>query len=595
LCQFEADLTRTFYRDGEYSDLQDNASMDSEDVTYSDVNKPRPAKSASSNPNNLKLVLKIGQVKNEAGLDHPMDPNIMNPPTYPATEPPGAKMTENPLKIKIRLSGGGRDAMTGAPLLPTHTGTPSKGKRTRPGEHMESDDMALEEEHVTPTQPRGRGRPSSRQKRKREEGIGTPQSPASSYQTGVEEDEDSDSDFENRSQSSSHLLDQSGLVGVEGMDTFNMPHGRGRGKKNDKKAGAVGTPATPQGAGPTGNAQSTKKKQQPKTRSSMRKKQKKKQPSSPTSGGQETYGSYESDPENLDAPHPYYCTPPNFWKNLEPYFQDLTQADIDALMPKNDGIDPDDVYFHLPALGTHYKDVWQEEDEKGIDSSYGRQSSRLTTSRGQFGDMTHDEGLDGFGDNNMLAQSKDHFAEEEPVRCENFTSRILSAMLEEHLTLPGSYGQSPLNKKAMDGRQGNPFNKSGTMPLNRSVSGYGADPFGGEFENGGYGAPNYPNNPLGLAIPLGIAPVEGYSYQSQLLLNEKIKQELMNLGLDLSEPEVSTVAIAGGQIDVACITADDTPPSTVFSPLPALTTATAPTLECASRVRTAHRYPRGDR
>ncbi|KNC50422.1 uncharacterized protein AMSG_06915 [Thecamonas trahens ATCC 50062] len=71
-----------------------------------------------------------------------------------------------------------------------------------------------------------------------------------------------------------------------------------------------------------------------------------------------------------------------FWHSVEPYFRDVTDADIELLAEH--GIHPNDSAFIVPRLGRFYRDVWYEQDieeHEGVSKSKRSRTSRSNTNR----------------------------------------------------------------------------------------------------------------------------------------------------------------------------------------------------------------------
>ncbi|KAL6042360.1 transcriptional adaptor 3 [Balamuthia mandrillaris] len=99
---------------------------------------------------------------------------------------------------------------------------------------------------------------------------------------------------------------------------------------------------------------------------------------------QEDGGSSEDD-DPLKPTKPIH----EFWQSMAPYFAQITENDLNRLLPNVDA--PDDPVWQIPPLGKHYLQRWEEEDSvyQGLDISPrggragDRSSPKPSTSRGR--------------------------------------------------------------------------------------------------------------------------------------------------------------------------------------------------------------------
>lgn len=67
-----------------------------------------------------------------------------------------------------------------------------------------------------------------------------------------------------------------------------------------------------------------------------------------------------NDDEDSDQGHFTYT---GFWKNMADYAAPLTKADVDFFNVDKSGLPSDSPFLQIPPLGTHYKEIWQQEDQ----------------------------------------------------------------------------------------------------------------------------------------------------------------------------------------------------------------------------------------
>jgi transcriptional adapter 3 len=286
----------------------------------------------------------------------------------------------------------------------------------------------------------------------------------------------------------------------------------------------------------------------------------------------------------------HYGTPPTFWRNIEPFFELFTQADLDFVNPVLRE-QQDRHLFTIPPLGTHYTQLWaQGQDAELVIKHHAplKNELRTTSANGNTFDSNNSE-------QNPTASEQ---TPEEPIRCESLTSRILAALVEENI-LKQSGGSSnntsggPINptltptptptptpitsssstaptqkKSSLDGRQtSSPFEKLNllhtslhlnihstlhpnnqqsqkpTMTLTSSSEGVvpmevaSSPPPPEATTDPTTSTATVPivSNPLNLAVPPHIPPVNNYSHQMMLQIEERLKLELRALGL-LDDP-----------------------------------------------------------
>eukprot|EP01113_Clastostelium_recurvatum_P036546 TRINITY_DN5225_c0_g1_i3.p1 TRINITY_DN5225_c0_g1~~TRINITY_DN5225_c0_g1_i3.p1 ORF type:complete len:728 (-),score=252.91 TRINITY_DN5225_c0_g1_i3:211-2394(-) len=179
-----------------------------------------------------------------------------------------------------------------------------------------------------------------------------------------------------------------------------------------------------------------------------------------------------------------------FWQAMEQYFRHITDADLDFIAPTS--LRDDDPALNIPALGTHYAQVWASED--GDDRRHGRMSGR----KGAMDDVHRFEGDDGTD-------------REDQVIVGDLTQRVLQALFEENLVIP--HPSSPSDDK-----------------------------------------PNNPVDDLITSEGL-LPPVNNYNKTSMYTLEERLRLELRDLGLLEGDDEPTTTAVAGAdrEDDEICI------------------------------------------
>ncbi len=63
----------------------------------------------------------------------------------------------------------------------------------------------------------------------------------------------------------------------------------------------------------------------------------------------------------IEQGHFSYVGP--FWRNISDYVGPLTKADLEFFAVDKQGLPSDSIYLQIPPLGTHYKEVWFQEDQ----------------------------------------------------------------------------------------------------------------------------------------------------------------------------------------------------------------------------------------
>merc|ERR1711988_1890374 len=95
--------------------------------------------------------------------------------------------------------------------------------------------------------------------------------------------------------------------------------------------------------------------------------------------------------------------PTDFWKEMQPYFAEITEENLKDLFPEK--LQPDDPIFDIPKLGENYRDKWAAEDGTGKGSRKSKSSKHPAKASG----TKHDD-------------KKNLF-------CKDMTSRLVSALV----------------------------------------------------------------------------------------------------------------------------------------------------------------------
>ncbi|EGG14959.1 hypothetical protein DFA_10833 [Cavenderia fasciculata] len=82
--------------------------------------------------------------------------------------------------------------------------------------------------------------------------------------------------------------------------------------------------------------------------------------------------------ENEQQPKVHYVGPNVFWAAMDSYFRNITDADLELITPK--GEENYTTYLLTPQLGSHYTEVWTNEDQERIrHNTISRQQHRSST------------------------------------------------------------------------------------------------------------------------------------------------------------------------------------------------------------------------
>eukprot|EP01133_Synstelium_polycarpum_P014966 gene14966-17695_t len=174
-----------------------------------------------------------------------------------------------------------------------------------------------------------------------------------------------------------------------------------------------------------------------------------------------------------EQPKVHYVGPNVFWSAMDPYFRVLAEGDLEHITPKNEEFYTS--YFVIPPRGQHYTDVWVTEDAERLNRQPQRQQ-RLTQS-----------------------QSIDNLDEMGQERCDapdpflgDLSMRLLSILVEENIVSTSGH-QNGLGKA-------------------------------GGSNSGGSGGKSS-------ILLSGEVPSSSYNVATQHSLEERIRVELMSLGL----------------------------------------------------------------
>jgi len=133
----------------------------------------------------------------------------------------------------------------------------------------------------------------------------------------------------------------------------------------------------------------------------------------------------------------YYSFSGNFWKGISEYIVPFTKADLDfCSIEKIPNLDQK--LFQIPSLGTHYKEIWHQEDQNDLQEiqQQGQEmysgsaiQTRQVTSKNNVSRISEEVSSTNISDD-MMSEKKDV---NKPIRCGDITSRILSALIEDQL------------------------------------------------------------------------------------------------------------------------------------------------------------------
>jgi transcriptional adapter 3 len=158
----------------------------------------------------------------------------------------------------------------------------------------------------------------------------------------------------------------------------------------------------------------------------------------------------DEEEEDDDEPQ-YYSFSGTFWKGIQEYIVPFQKADLD-FCDSEKMTPPDQKLFQIPNLGTHYKEIWHQEDQVELQEiqqqgqelySGTSMQTRQLTSKVSVPKINEDMKLCANMSEDMMSEKKDA---NKPVRCGDITSRILSALIEDQLVpahlLTNSYSGS---------------------------------------------------------------------------------------------------------------------------------------------------------
>jgi hypothetical protein len=179
-------------------------------------------------------------------------------------------------------------------------------------------------------------------------------------------------------------------------------------------------------------------------------------------GSGNTKAVIKDEPDSDEEDQQYYSYSGNFWKGISEYIVPFVKADLDFCdIDKIPNLDQK--LFQIPNLGTHYKEIWLQEDQQELQEmqqsmEYSSSSMQTRSTKGT-GSMhrLNDDVASNMSDE-MLSERKDGTSNK-PVRCGDITSRILAALLEDQLVpahlLTNSYSggsfQSNTNRATGEG------------------------------------------------------------------------------------------------------------------------------------------------
>jgi len=203
----------------------------------------------------------------------------------------------------------------------------------------------------------------------------------------------------------------------------------------------------------------------------------------------------EEEEEDEDEPQ-YYSFSGTFWKGIQEYIVPFQKADLD-FCDSEKMTPPDQKLFQIPSLGTHYKEIWHQEDQMELQEMQQGQElytgtsmqTRQLTSKGSVPKMNEDIKLCANMSEDMMSEKKDA---NKPVRCGDITSRILSALIEDQL-----------------------------VPAHLLTNSYSGS---NSFQNTGRNASE--NN---LALPANVSGVN--QQQTMQEIDDRLKKEVLSLGL----------------------------------------------------------------
>lgn len=273
-----------------------------------------------------------------------------------------------------------------------------------------------------------------------------------------------------------------------------------------------------------------------------------------------------------------------FWKKLKPYVRHLTEDDVRSLLPIPVE-DQDEELWDIPPLGKHFSIQWNEkdrvtlgslEDQLGV-STVSSSSSSSKSSRGGGGNggaKSWNAGSEGAGSDEWGSDGgKDKKAGRKsslwnsrqpstlpgglplpppaPVACQDFTARLLSALMEERVSTDNPVGAGggavapSVDLEGGGGASGSIIDAELPYPPPNGVHGNGTLFSGSSGLTGRLSAATeskgkHSKKPPFVhqsSVPITSDPVRNYSGTVQQSLNDRILAELKVVGLISDEED----------------------------------------------------------